>query len=98
MKIFKVKQKYTYFIDFEEWNVVQTNGALMKGRFGHSASYDHKTNIVFIYGGYVLGKLTSDLLFYDVGKSKWYVKETLSKWPSWDTENGPVWYFFQILF
>jgi len=60
-------------LDSMEWSIVDTTGAKLKGRFGHSANYDRQTDIVFVFGGYIVRHLTADLLLFHVSESKWSV-------------------------
>lgn len=67
------------FSDLEEqWRIVDTSGVSVRGRFGHSASYDYLTNAVYIYGGYTLGGLADDLLIFGIGLNKWYVSDRIN--------------------
>ncbi|XP_065556623.1 attractin-like isoform X2 [Artemia franciscana] len=42
-----------YSIQNQEWTIVQTSGALIKGGFGHSGIHDVLSGRIFIYGGYI---------------------------------------------
>lgn len=48
----------------------------MKGRYGHTATYDPTTNIVFVYGGYFDKTTDGELYLFhvpnDKAKPKWY--------------------------
>ena len=67
-----------FYIDFflvldspYKWSLVATTGALVFGRYGHSATYDSKTNNVYIYGGYFGRNVTSQLLVFHHPTASW---------------------------
>ncbi|XP_037944617.1 attractin-like protein 1 [Teleopsis dalmanni] len=45
-----------------EWKIVETNGYVVKGGFGHSAAYDLLTEKVYVYGGIVSESEASQVL------------------------------------
>ena len=45
-----LKQKYTLL---QEWSIHPTTGYPVRGGFGHSSVWDHITNRIYVYGGYV---------------------------------------------
>lgn len=62
----------------KSWSEVETKGAIVNGRSGHSATYDHVTNTVYIIGGYILRSrngfnVGQDLLMFKVADEKWVV-------------------------
>ena len=38
---------------FQEWSIHPTTGYPVRGGFGHSSVWDHITNRIYVYGGYV---------------------------------------------
>lgn len=61
-----------------EWRILETYGYVVKGGFGHSASYDHLTQKVYVYGGIVSENesnqlLTSKLYAYEPATRTWYL-------------------------
>lgn len=41
-----------YNISSGSFSLISTNGALIKGGFGHSAAFDSGSRLIFVYGGY----------------------------------------------
>ena len=52
---------------------MNAKGALIKGRSGHTATYDSVSNTVFIFGGYASSALVGDdeLLLFNVADESW---------------------------
>lgn len=42
-----------YYFGTREWQIVETTGFPVKGGYGHSSAFDHHTNLIYVYGGYV---------------------------------------------
>ena len=58
------------------WETIIPKGAILKGRTGHSATYDKGTNKIFVFGGFTsaYAMITEfDLIIFDVAKESWYV-------------------------
>jgi len=60
------------------WSILQTNGALVQGGYGHSSVYDHRTNALYVHGGYKAFsankyRLADDLYRYDVDTQMWTI-------------------------
>ena len=60
------------------WSIVNTTGALVKGRYGHSSVYDDTTGLILVHGGYqsqsFSAYLLSDALYaFNPNTSTWYV-------------------------
>eukprot|EP00096_Caligus_rogercresseyi_P010713 TRINITY_DN3998_c0_g2_i1.p1 TRINITY_DN3998_c0_g2~~TRINITY_DN3998_c0_g2_i1.p1 ORF type:complete len:1325 (+),score=211.17 TRINITY_DN3998_c0_g2_i1:165-4139(+) len=69
-----IVQEYHFFNN--EWQIVETNGYPVRGGFGHSATYDPVTKLIYVYGGYVStswnsATLSQDLYSYDNIDKKW---------------------------
>lgn len=61
-----------------EWSVLDPQGALVQGGYGHSSAYDPHSRSIFIHGGYKAFSankygLAGDLYRYDVDKNMWCV-------------------------
>nr|XP_014344757.1 PREDICTED: attractin [Latimeria chalumnae] len=60
------------------WRILQTNGALVQGGYGHSSVYDVKTRAIYIHGGYKAFSankygLADDLYKYEVDTRMWTI-------------------------
>ena len=57
------------------WSVVGTGGAVVAGRYGHTAVLDPATRLIWVHGGLVSATATSNvvdhLLAYNHGTKKW---------------------------
>ena len=58
------------------WNVPKTDGAIVKGGYGHSSVYDEMRGLMYIHAGYLSGSLSnyhlSDSLYsYDPHRRYW---------------------------
>ena len=58
-------------LDTDSWSLVETKGAIVKGRFGHTATYDSKSGVVFVYGGFYHKNPDGDLYMFHVDTKKW---------------------------
>ncbi|XP_045189684.2 attractin-like protein 1 [Mercenaria mercenaria] len=62
-----------------EMSTVSTNGALVKGGYGHSSVYYEKTGEIYVYGGYISGmsstrySLTDKLYSYHPANKQWKI-------------------------
>lgn len=65
--------QFHFSLDKKTWTIVDTKGALIKGRSGHTATYDSVSNTVFIFGGYASSAITEDneLLLFNVAEESW---------------------------
>uniref|UniRef100_A0AAY4ETR7 Attractin n=1 Tax=Denticeps clupeoides TaxID=299321 RepID=A0AAY4ETR7_9TELE len=73
--ISKVQQ---YNIVKNTWSVLETQGALVQGGYGHSSVYDPHTRCIYIHGGYKAFSankygLAGDLYSYHVDKNMWTI-------------------------
>ncbi|XP_057306057.1 attractin-like protein 1 isoform X1 [Hydractinia symbiolongicarpus] len=59
-----------YDFGTKEWSIVSTK-EYVPGRFGHSATYDIKENVVYVFGGFFDKNITSQLLIFDVAAQSW---------------------------
>ncbi|KAG8453284.1 hypothetical protein GDO86_000064 [Hymenochirus boettgeri] len=69
-----------YSLDTNLWEIVQTEGALVQGGYGHSSVYDEKTRSIYIHGGYKAFsankyRLADDLYRYSVDNRTWMILE-----------------------
>ncbi|XP_045050721.2 attractin isoform X6 [Desmodus rotundus] len=60
------------------WSILNTDGALVQGGYGHSSVYDHKTRALYVHGGYKAFsankyRLADDLYRYDVDTQMWTI-------------------------
>ncbi|XP_045384946.1 attractin isoform X5 [Lemur catta] len=67
-----------YDLDKNTWSILQTQGALVQGGYGHSSVYDHKTRALYVHGGYKAFsankyRLADDLYRYDVDTQMWTI-------------------------
>uniref|UniRef100_UPI00398E86D8 attractin isoform X4 n=1 Tax=Pristiophorus japonicus TaxID=55135 RepID=UPI00398E86D8 len=67
-----------YNLGKNTWHILQTNGALVQGGYGHSSVYDPKTRAIYIHGGYKAVSankygLTDDLYKYEVDSGTWTI-------------------------
>ncbi|XP_060696082.1 attractin [Hemiscyllium ocellatum] len=67
-----------YNLGKDTWDILQTNGALVQGGYGHSSVYDPHTKAIYIHGGYKAVSankygLTDDLYKYDVDACTWTI-------------------------
>ncbi|MEE6526033.1 hypothetical protein FKM82_026413, partial [Ascaphus truei] len=65
-----------YNIETNNWEILQTNGALVQGGYGHSSVYDEKTGSIYIHGGYKAFtankyRIADDLYKYEVETHMW---------------------------
>ncbi|XP_046435096.1 attractin-like protein 1 isoform X1 [Neodiprion pinetum] len=65
-----------YYFGVREWQMVETSGYPVKGGYGHSASLDPFTELIYVYGGYVSESqstqvLTSILYSYHPNTREW---------------------------
>nr|XP_027202331.1 attractin-like protein 1 [Dermatophagoides pteronyssinus] len=65
-----------YNIDTNEWKLVKTTGASVKGGFGHTSTYDHITRFIYVFGGYHSSSFADNVLVdflysYDPKKESW---------------------------
>lgn len=63
-------------IDTNEWKLVKTTGASVKGGFGHTSTYDHITRLIYVFGGYHSSSFADNVLVdflysYDPKKETW---------------------------
>ncbi|XP_030628506.1 attractin [Chanos chanos] len=73
-----ISQVQQYNIEENTWSVVETQGALVQGGYGHSSVYDSHTRSIYIHGGYKAFSankygLAGDLYRYNVDKRMWTV-------------------------
>ncbi|XP_062852126.1 attractin isoform X1 [Trichomycterus rosablanca] len=73
-----ISQVQQYNIVMNQWSVLETNGALVHGGYGHSSVYDPQTHSIYIHGGYKAFNATKyglagDLYRYDVNKGMWSI-------------------------
>ena len=61
------------FLELKRWKILESNGALIEGVYGHSAVWDPDTSLVYIYGGLKsdTNRIVSDLLTFDPFQNKW---------------------------
>uniref|UniRef100_A0A7M5WL61 Laminin EGF-like domain-containing protein n=2 Tax=Clytia hemisphaerica TaxID=252671 RepID=A0A7M5WL61_9CNID len=73
--LFNRVQKLNLSQNKKTWTIVDTKGALIKGRSGHTATYDSVSNTVFIFGGYASSAITEDneLLLFNVAEESWSI-------------------------
>ncbi|XP_076363858.1 LOW QUALITY PROTEIN: attractin-like protein 1 [Tachypleus tridentatus] len=45
-----IVQEYSFL--WNSWKTVQTNGAIVKGGYGHTSVYDEATQFIYVHGGY----------------------------------------------
>lgn len=62
--------------DTNEWKLVKTTGASVKGGFGHTSTYDHITRFIYVFGGYHSSSFADNVLVdflysYDPKKESW---------------------------
>uniref|UniRef100_A0A8C9QUL9 EGF-like domain-containing protein n=1 Tax=Spermophilus dauricus TaxID=99837 RepID=A0A8C9QUL9_SPEDA len=67
-----------YDLERNTWSILQTQGALVQGGYGHSSVYDHRTKALYVHGGYKAFsankyRLADDLYRYDVDTQKWTI-------------------------
>ncbi|EPY79185.1 attractin isoform 1 preproprotein [Camelus ferus] len=67
-----------YDLDKNTWSILQTQGALVQGGYGHSSVYDQKTRALYVHGGYKAFsankyRLADDLYRYDVDTQMWTI-------------------------
>uniref|UniRef100_UPI00358EE444 attractin-like protein 1 isoform X2 n=1 Tax=Myxine glutinosa TaxID=7769 RepID=UPI00358EE444 len=67
-----------YNLNTNEWQILETHGALVRGGYGHSSVYDPVKHSVFVHGGckyFVVNhsSFTDDLYRFDVLKASWTV-------------------------
>ena len=60
------------------WSILNTTGALVKGRYGHSSVYDESTGLILVHGGYhsqtFSAYVLSDALYaFSPNTSAWFV-------------------------
>ena len=69
------------------WSLVKTNGALVRGGFGHSSTYFGETKTIYVFGGqhsFVTDSTVVDFLYaYQVYQNKWRLL-TASKSPRYE--------------
>uniref|UniRef100_A0ACB8G8U1 Uncharacterized protein n=2 Tax=Sphaerodactylus townsendi TaxID=933632 RepID=A0ACB8G8U1_9SAUR len=58
------------------WSILQTDGALVQGGYGHSSVYDPNTESVYTHGGYKAFtankyRLTDDLYKFEINNHTW---------------------------
>lgn len=63
-----------YNFGSREWRIVETNGYVVKGGYGHSAAYDMLTEKIYVYGGIVSESENSQVL-----SSKLYAYEPATR-------------------
>lgn len=67
-------------VDSGEWRLLNTSGAVVKGRYGHVSVYDDVTNSTFIYAGYHDGttdntyQISKYLYKLNMADFRWYVR------------------------
>ena len=76
------------FTDTYIWKIPETNGAIVKGGYGHSSVYDPDTGLIYIHGGYHSGSATSyyladSLYSYDIKSKRWWVTHCLLSLSCW---------------
>jgi len=59
------------FQDARTWKAEQTNNPAIDRRVGHSAVYDEKKNVIYVYGGSKHKKWYNDVYMLDVTTWKW---------------------------
>lgn len=64
------------FADNQQWSILNTSGALVKGGYGHSSVFDKLTRQILVHGGYVsesatIYALTDALYAFSPDKSSW---------------------------
>uniref|UniRef100_A0A8C5WJR4 Attractin n=1 Tax=Leptobrachium leishanense TaxID=445787 RepID=A0A8C5WJR4_9ANUR len=69
-----------YDLETNEWEIVNTQGALVQGGYGHSSVYDENTRSIYIHGGYKAFtankfRLADDLYVYDVDSDTWSIRK-----------------------
>lgn len=81
-----------YNFNSNEWKIIETSGYVVKGTFGHSATYDHLTEQIYVYGG--MTSLSDDsnyntkqLCAYSPFKCSWRVLSPASTARSLHTAN-----------
>ncbi|CAG12613.1 unnamed protein product, partial [Tetraodon nigroviridis] len=67
-----------YNLKSNTWSVLETEGAVPQGGYGHTSTYDAGSGSVFIHGGYralLANKfgLVDDLYRYDVNSRTWFI-------------------------
>lgn len=63
------------FSGFNSWKVVEAEGAVVSGTYGHTAVWDPETSYVYVHGGLktaTSSQVVAHLLAYEPFKYKWY--------------------------
>ncbi|XP_060781710.1 attractin isoform X3 [Neoarius graeffei] len=73
-----ISQVQQYDIGKNRWSILERNGALVHGGYGHSSVYDPQTHSIYIHGGYKAFNATKyglagDLYRYEINNSMWSI-------------------------
>ncbi|KAB7494399.1 Attractin-like protein 1 [Armadillidium nasatum] len=66
-----------YHFRFNNWKVIEAEGAVVSGTYGHTAVWDPETSYVYVHGGLktaTSSQVVAHLLAYDPFKYKWTLK------------------------
>ncbi|KAL8206547.1 UNVERIFIED_CONTAM: hypothetical protein K2H54_008520 [Gekko kuhli] len=67
-----------YNLATNSWSILQTEGALVQGGYGHSSVYDPSTKSIYTHGGYKAFtankyRLTDDLYKFEINSHTWII-------------------------
>nr|XP_056711187.1 attractin [Euleptes europaea] len=67
-----------YNLATNTWSILQTDGALVQGGYGHSSVYDPNTKSIYTHGGYKAFtaskyRLTDDLYKFEINSHTWII-------------------------